>query len=274
MPLVLALASSLMWGLADFVGGIASKRAPSTVIAGLSQFVGLVVMCGIGLVVGFDWNPAALGWAVLAGLSGYAGISMFYQALETGRMGIVSPIAALGALVPLSAGLLTGDSPSSLQMLGVISAIVGIVLASGPELSGGADPKPVLFAVGAAFGFGFALWAIAQGSTYSVITTMTVMRCVSVVTAAFGLTVTRTRVQFSSINWPLVLVAGAFDVLANLTFGLATTGDLLSLVSVLGSLYPVVTVLMAWAILKERLQVVQYVGVAAALAGVAAIAGG
>ena len=166
MPLVLALASSLMWGLADFFGGIASKRAPSTVIAGLSQFIGLVVISGIGLIAGFNWNLAALGWAVLAGLSGYAGISMFYQALATGRMGIVSPIAALGALVPLSAGLLTGDSPSSLQMLGVISAIVGIVLASGPELSGGADPKPVLFAVGAAFGFGFALWAIEIGRAH------------------------------------------------------------------------------------------------------------
>lgn len=274
MSLVLALASSMMWGIADFVGGIASKRTPSTVVAGLSQFIGLIVISGIGLVTGFNWDSAALGWAVLAGLSGYAGISMFYQALATGRMGIVSPIAALGALVPLSAGLLAGDSPTSLQMLGVIVAIIGIVLASGPELSGGADPKPVLFAVGAAFGFGFALWAIAQGSAYSVITTMTAMRCVSVVTAGLGAVVTRTRVQLSTIDWRLVVVAGAFDVLANLTFGMATTGDLLSLVSVLGSLYPVVTVLMAWALLKERLQVVQYVGVIAALAGVAAIAGG
>lgn len=274
MALILALASSLMWGVADFVGGIASKKTPSAVIAGLSQFVGLLMMLIIGLINGFNWNTAALGWAVLAGLSGFAGISMFYQALATGRMGIVSPIAALGALVPLSAGLLSGDSPSSVQMLGVVLAIIGIVLASGPELSGGADPKPVLFAVGAAFGFGFALWAIAQGSAHSVVTTMTVMRCVSVLTAAIGLVLTRTRVEFASIEWRLVVVAGLFDVLANVAFGMATTGDLLSLVAVLGSLYPVITVLMAWAILKERLQIVQYVGVTAALVGVAAIAGG
>jgi drug/metabolite transporter (DMT)-like permease len=263
-----------MWGIADFVGGLASKRTPSAVIAGISQFVGLLIMCGIGLTIGFDWDNRALGWAFLSGLSGFAGISLFYKALATGRMGIVSPIAALGALVPLSAGLLAGDSPSSIQLVGVIFAIVGVVLASGPELSGGADPKPVLFAVGAACGFGVALWSIARGSEYSVVTTMTMMRCFSVAIAALGLLVTRTRFAVATISWPMVVVAGAFDVLANVAFGYATTGDLLSLVSVLGSLYPVATVLLAWAILKERLQAVQYVGVFAALLGVAAIAGG
>ncbi|MEN9710773.1 MAG: hypothetical protein RL441_765 [Actinomycetota bacterium] len=274
MSLILALVSSLMWGIADFVGGLASKRTPSAVIAGLSQFVGLLIMVGIGLTWGFDWDTRALGWALLSGLSGFAGITMFYKALATGRMGIVSPIAALGALVPLSAGLLSGDSPSALQLVGVILAIVGVVLASGPELNGGADPKPVLYAVGAACGFGVALWAIAKGSEYSVITTMTMMRCFSVTIAAVGVAVTKTRFEFSTISWPMVAVSGAFDVLANVAFGIATTGDLLSLVSVLGSLYPVATVLLALVILKERLQFVQYVGVTAALLGVAAIAGG
>jgi drug/metabolite transporter (DMT)-like permease len=189
-------------------------------------------------------------------------------------MGIVSPIASLGALVPLSAGLLAGDAPTTVQLIGVALAITGIVLASGPELSGGADARPVLFAVGAAAGFGVCLWTISVGSSYSVITTMTLMRLASVIIAVISIAVARTAIDLPSIDWKLVFIAGAFDVLANVTFGLATTGDLLSLVSVLGSLYPVATVLLAWAVLKERLQPIQYVGVAAALAGVAAIAGG
>ena len=100
------------------------------------------------------------------------------------------------------------------------------------------------------------------------------MRLASVIIAVISIAVARTAIDLPSIDWKLVFIAGAFDVLANVTFGLATTGDLLSLVSVLGSLYPVATVLLAWAVLKERLQPIQYVGVAAALAGVAAIAGG
>lgn len=274
MPLLLALASSLMWGIADFVGGLASKRTPAMVVVGISQFVGLVIIAAIGIVGGFNWNPSAVSWAIASGVSGFIGLNFFYRALATGRMGIVSPIASLGALVPLTAGLLAGDQPSSLQLIGVVCAIVGIVLASGPELTGGADFKPVLFAVGAACGFGFCLWTISVGSSYSVITTMTLMRVVSVLIAIVSLTIARTRIDARTLDWRLIVTAGAFDVLANVTFGLATTGDLLSLVSVLGSLYPVATVLLAWAILKERLQFVQYVGVAAALAGVAAIAGG
>lgn len=274
MPLILALVSSLMWGIADFVGGLASKKTPAMVVVGFAQLVGLIIMVGIGLLGGFHWNAAAVPWAIASGMSGFIGLNFFYMALARGRMGIVSPIASLGALVPLSAGLISGDTPSNIQLIGVIFAIVGIVLASGPELSGGADFRPVLFAVGAAFGFGICLWTIAQGSSHSVVTTMTLMRLTSVAIAALSLTATRTVFDVRSIDWRLVLVAGAFDVLANVTFGLATTGDLLSLVSVLGSLYPVATVLLAWAILKERLQPIQYVGVAAALAGVAAIAGG
>jgi drug/metabolite transporter (DMT)-like permease len=198
----------------------------------------------------------------------------FYQALSIGRMGIVSPIASLGAIVPVAAGLLSGDAPSSIQIIGIIVAIVGIVLASGPELSGGADAKPVVLAIGTAIGFGICLWAIARGCEFSVTTTMVGMRAQTVLLSAIAILLSRSFSKVSAADVSRLAGIGALDILANVTFGYASTAGMLSVVAVIGSIYPVFTVLLAWWLLKERLMPVQYAGVVAALLGVAAISAG
>ena len=274
MAVILALFGSLMWGIADFVGGFTAKKVHVAVVVTISQSFGLVTITLYGLASGWNWNTDAWTWALVASVSGFAGLMMFYQALAIGRMGIVSPIAALGALIPLAAGLLAGDQPSAYQYLGIVIAIVGIVFASGPEISGGADPKPVFLAAGAAVGFGTCFWAMAEGSQYSVLTTMLLMRICTVTLGIIAVALTVRTISTDAHSWRLLAVVGVFDVLANIAFGFATTAGMLSLVGVLGSLYPVATVLLARFILKEKLMAIQYVGVIAAFIGVIAIGAG
>lgn len=263
-----------MWGVADFVGGILTKKHRVTTVVWLSQVFGLLSIGTFGLTQGFDFRPEVLMWGSFASITGYLGLMSFYKALAIGQMGIVSPIAALGVLVPLTIGLLSGEKLAGLQVLGIILAVLGIVLASGPELNGKANAKPVWLALLAALGFGLCLAAIARGSEYDAISTMTVMRLQTVSLGAVVWLTQRDRIKFTPKEWSSLIFIGIFDIGANLAFGIATTGDLLALVSVLGSVYPVFTVLLAWWVLKERLLSVQYVGVILALSGVGAIAGG
>lgn len=285
MAVFLALMSSALWGSADFLGGLLSRRRAAALVVGTSQAVGLVAITLVALPAGALDDPTGyLPWAVGAGGAGIVGLVCFYAALAAGTMGVVSPIAALGVVVPVLVGLARGERPSGIQLVGIAVAIAGVVLASGPELSGRAGVRPVLLAVVAALGFGLALLFIAEGSRTSTLMTLVTMRVTSVSLAALALAVALRRVAAGRLgrdrlvldrrDAALVVVVGVGDVAANLTFGLASTRDDVSVVSVLGSLYPVVTVLLARIVLHERLGPAQSFGVAAALGGVAMIAGG
>ena len=278
MGALLALLSSGMWGSADFLAGELSRRRAAIAVAGAAQVVGLAFMLVVLVISGEYAAGVAFGdyagWAVLASLSGLGGLVAFYTALAAGRMGIVSPIAALGVLVPLAVGLLTGDQPSALQYLGIVLGIVGVVMASGPELSGGAGLRPVLLAGLAALLFGLFLVFVARGSEASAVLTMTAQRTSSATIAVVVALVVGSIGGLRRADAPRLVSIGVLDVGANLTFGLATTFGMLSVIAVLGSLYPVVTVLLAWLVLKERLLPVQYIGVTTALLGVGLISGG
>jgi drug/metabolite transporter (DMT)-like permease len=284
VAVVLALLSSVLWGASDFLGGLLSRRRAAGLVVGASQAVGLVAITLVALPAGaFDDPTAYLPWAVGAGLAGLVGLVCFYAALASGTMGVVSPIAALGVVVPVLVGLARGERPETIQLVGIAVAIVGVVLASGPELAGRAGVRPVLLAAVAALGFGLALLFIAEGSRSSTLMTLVTMRATSVSVAALALVVAvrrvsggrleRHRLRLDRPDLLLVAVFGIGDVGANLAFGLASTRDDVSIVAVLGSLYPVVTVLLARVVLRERLGPAQSAGVALALGGVALIAG-
>ena len=274
MFLALALISSLVWGMGDFIGGIATRKTQAMVVVALSQAVGLVSVLLYGLVARPVWDWAVWPWALLASAGGALGLTAFYQALAIGRMGIVSPIASMGVVVPLFAGLLSGEQPSSWQLIGMFIGVVGVVFASGPELSGGTGVKPVLLAGVAAAGFGVAMYAIAKGADYSVFSTTVLMRASTVSVLLVVVPLTMGFSSAKGANWLLLGAAGFLDVTANVTFGIASTMGLLSVVSILGSLYPVVTALMAAWLLHERLLRVQYVGAFLTILGVCAIAAG
>lgn len=268
--------SSLAWGTGDFIGGQVSKRYPALFVVGISQAFGLALMLIIATLTG-SWSTPLdyLPWALVASLAGFTGLTLFYKAMASGAVGVVSPITALGGLGPIVLGLLTGDQPTVVQYLGLVVALIGVVLASGPELAGDTGSRPVLLAVGATVLFGTCLAAIAMGSQTSAVMTMTGMRVfTATILTSIGVLAllggSRTRIR-SGRHLGLMAGVGVLDVSANLLYGVATTVGVLSLVSVLGSLYPVVTVLLAWWFLHERLKPIQYLGVGFALGGVAAI---
>ena len=279
MATLLALLSSVLWGAADFFGGKLSKRYQAIAVTAVSQAFGLLT--GIIIVlVSSSWLEPSLSWdnyflsGVLAGLFGFVGLIAFYTGLATGRMGVVSPIASLSVLIPLTIAFINGEKPNSTQMIGMSIALIGAVCASGPEVKGGVALKPVLLAVAAAIGFGFAVNFIAKGSSSSAIMTMTTMRFTTFIIAIFLFVKFRTFGGFTKKDLPILILLGAADFIANLLLGVATTKGLVSLAVVLGSLFPIVTALMAFKLLHERLHRVQYIGIALAIMGVAFISAG
>jgi drug/metabolite transporter (DMT)-like permease len=276
MASILALFSSILWGSADFFAGRLSKKNHPFAVLGFSQIFGLLVGIFIVLVSG-NWQGKVLGFdgflipGLLAGFFGYVGLACLYEGLSTGRMGVVSPISSMSAIVPLTYALLTGEVLSTLTAVGVVIALVGIFCASGPELSQGLPMKPLILALGAAAGFGLALTFIAVGSQSSALMTMVSMRA-GTFFLTLGLVVKfKTTGGFSRKDLPMLFFIGAADFLANLLLGVATTKGIVSVAMIFGSLYPIATALLAFKILNERLHRVQYFGIALAVAGVSLI---
>jgi drug/metabolite transporter (DMT)-like permease len=273
MSAVLALLSSVVWGSSDFLAGLISRRFPALVVIAWSQTIGLLALTPVLLWlgpagVGAGWLP----WAASAGVTGAVGLWAFYAALASGTMGVVAPIAATGAAVPVVLGVLTGDQPSGWAWVGMLLAGAGVVAASGPELGGGAKGRSVALAGVAAVAFGLTLFAIDRGSRVSVLHTLWGMRATSVSAYAVLALVTRSLGGVTRRVVPALALVGVADLVANGLFAVASSTGLVSIASVLGSLYPVVTTVLAWLVLHERLARIQYLGVVVTLVGTVVIA--
>ena len=276
LALVLALGSSVVWGTADFAGGTLTKRLPAFAVTVVSQAAGFVVLLvAVAIRGSIGWHSFALG--LLAGVGGGAGLAAFYRALSLGTMSVVSPVAACGAVVPFAIALATGERPSVIALAGAAAALGGAVLASLEERHGDSPERAraIALAVVAAVALGLFVYFLGLGSRDGdALSTLTGARV-----ASLALLVTLALARGATLRVPrssLLAVAGVglADVTANALFAVATSHGLLALVAVLGSLYPVVTVLLAQILLGERLTRPQQVGVAVALAGVCAIAAG
>jgi drug/metabolite transporter (DMT)-like permease len=276
VAILLALMSSAVWGTSDFIGGVVSRRVSARLVVAASQAAGLsavtvAVLASSGFSDGHAWAVPA----VLAGVTGATGLVMFYTALAVGTMGIVSPIAALGVLVPVVVGLVRGESPSTLTSVGVVVALTGAVFASGPELRRRAGGTTVLLAGLSAVSFGLCMTFLAEGAQDSPLMSLWGMRATSVTGLTCTILVLRGRTPrrpLRTSDLPLVMTAGVGDAGANLLFSLATLHGYLSVVSVLASLYPVMTVMLARTVLKQRLLNAQLLGIVAALLGIALVA--
>ena len=276
MASLLALLSSVLWGTADFEGGRLSKKHAPIAVLGFSQVVGLLF--GITVVV-FSGDSGAQAFGdggyfipgICAGFLGYFGLICLYAGLASGSMGVVSPISALSAVVPLSYSLMHGDSLSRITSIGIVLALVGAFCASGPELSQGLPIRPLLLAIGAACGFGTSLTFISIGSQTSPLMTMVTMRAATfIVTIAIALRY-RTLGGFSKSEYPSLIFMGIADFLANLLLGIACTKGSVSVAMVLSSMYPIATAILAFRFLRERLHRIQYVGIVLAVSGIALI---
>lgn len=270
---LLALGSSACWGTSDFFAGLFSRRRSPVAVVGWTQslaflVISAVVLTQLGSVSWTGWPP----WAVAAGISGVGGLLCFYTALSTGTMGVVAPIAAMGVAIPVLLGVATGDDPSPWTWVGILVAVVGVTLASGPELSGAVSARPVVLAGVAAVGFGLALFCIDRGARTSNLMTLWGMRATSVTFFVVLALSTRRLGGMAVRDVPALLAIGCADLGANVLFGLASSRGEVSVASVLGSLYPVVTILLARTLLKERLRGIQKVGALLALLGAGVIA--
>lgn len=277
MASALALLSSLLWGSADYAGGILSKKFPAIAVLAVSQAIGFITGVSLVLITG-AWHAEAFGSngyffpGVFAGLAGFLGLISLYAGLSTGRMGVVSPISSLSVLIPLAYALIVkGDDLSFILSVGVACAMLGGFLASGPEVSQGLPLKPVLLALSAAFFFGVALVCMTIGSESSALMTMTTMRTTTLM-VGIGLFLKFRHVGgLGRSQLPILIFIGVADFAANLVLGVATTKGLVSLSMVLSSLYPIATAILAYKFLHERLHRVQYFGIFFAVVGVCLI---
>jgi drug/metabolite transporter (DMT)-like permease len=275
MPVVLALLSSLVWGLADFLGGTLSKRRKALAVIGGSQSFGLFFSSTLALALGYwSWNSTVWFNGAIAGAMGLLGLVGFYTALATGQMGIVAPISSLSAVVPVTIGLVLGERPASIQLVGIAVALVGVILASGPELNGKVDPRPVFLALFAALTFGICVYFMAKGGQINPTMTIVSMRATQFIVVAIIAVALRSLGGLVKQDLPILAAIGITDAGANILFAFAASLGLLSVVAVLGSLYPIVTVLLAWWIHKERLIPIQYLGIVFTFSGVALISMG
>ena len=279
MASLLALFSSILWGSADYLAGNLSKRFKAIAVTGASQAIGLITGVVLVLVTGsyiapnLSWNGYFVP-AIGAGIAGFLGLVSFYSGLSTGRMGVVSPISTLSAVIPLSFAFVSGERPTIIQIAGMGIALLGAFCASGPDIVNGLPIKPLLFGLGAALGFGIALTFMAQGSKTSSLMTMTSMRVISVSICILIALRYRTIGGFGKSDIKILVVIGVTDFVANLLLGVATTKGLVSVAMVLGGLFPIVTSLLAFKFLHERLHKAQYLGIFLAVAGVSVISVG
>jgi uncharacterized membrane protein len=278
LGIVLALAASVSWGVADFLGGLQSRKLSTlTVVLGV-EAVGLVISTVLLVAVAPEMpsgGEAAAGAA--AGLSGIVGLGCFYRALAVGTMSVVAPISSTGVIGPVAVGLASGDRPGAAQAVGVAFAAVGVVLASREAEEGVAKGRAapgVLLALVAALGFAGYFIGTDVAADGGVVWTIFMTRLAATPVLLVLVLALRAPVAPGRDAGRVLLFIGTLDLAATGLYALATTEGLLAVVSVLAALYPVTTVLLARVVLGERLQRIQGVGVSAALVGVALIAAG
>jgi drug/metabolite transporter (DMT)-like permease len=276
VAVLLALASAVVYGASDFLGGLSSRRASVFGVVVLSQAVGLLALLVLLPWLGGPVQPADLAWGAAAGLAGAAGLVVFFRALASGVMSVVAPVTAVtAAAVPVLVGLASGDSVTAWAAVGIVLALVAVVLVSadsGLSALRTARPASLLPALvaGAAFGVFFVL--LDRISADAGLTPLVAARVVSAAFVA-GLAVAgRQSLRVPRPALPLVAASGVGDMSANALFLLATQqGGALAITGVLASLYPVSTVVLAQLVLRERLVRAQVAGLAAAVAAVVLI---
>ena len=279
LAFALSLASAFSYGVSDFLGGTQSRRLPVLAVLAVSQPVGLVLSLAILPIVGADpISSGKLAIAVAAGVSAALGLGIFYSAMAMGTISVVAPIAALGVMVPVAVGMARGEQPGEVQLAGLVVTTLGVVILSYEERvdAAPATRRSVFLAAvsGLAFGLFFTGLDIAAEGADHPGWAVVAVRAGGVAVVAIGLLVLRPPLGgIPAALWVLVAI-GAFDILGNSLFAIASNQGLLPVVAVGGSVYPAFTIALAHVVLGERLARPQQAGVALALAGVVLIASG
>ena len=268
-PLFLALGASLAWGVADFAGPLVSRTLGALPVLLWAQ-VGGVLAIALAVAVRAD-GPRGAGvlFAIGAGVCGTAGLYAYYRGMQIGAMSVIAPIAGVSAVIPVGFGIATGDSPSAWQIAGIVAALVGVGLASVEHREGVRRlATGVGLALLAALGFGLYFpWMHAAGKVDFWWASL-IFRTTALLVVAGAVAAARTHVRLRPRHLLFAGAVGIGDTVGNVLFAASSAHGLVSLTSVLASLYPIVTVLLAAAVLRERVAPLQRAGIVLTLAGV------
>jgi drug/metabolite transporter (DMT)-like permease len=277
VALLLSLGSALTFGAADFLGGLASRRADAVPVAATSQLVGLLVVAAAMPLLSGTASTAALAWGGIAGVGGSLGLITYFRALSIGVMGVTAPLASLvGAAIPVAVGIGVGERPALTAAVGVVLGVVATVLVSRTPAGEEEAARPgtrrgIALAVAAGLLFGLFFVALDRAPDDSGLWPLVGARAVGLVLLGGVLAARRPGVPDRRAA-ATAAVSGVLDMAANVLFLLATRQGLLTLTAVVTSLYPVGVVVLAWLVLRERLVRSQVAGMLLALVATALIA--
>jgi drug/metabolite transporter (DMT)-like permease len=273
--IALALGASLTWGVADFFGPLKGRTYGALRVLFYVQLGGLFTIAAVVAVRGEGPADSAALLAIPAAISGTLGLYAYYRGMAVGAMSIVAPIAGISAVVPVTFGIITGERPSAWQLLGIAAALGGVFLASrepgrgGPKIAAG-----VGLALLAAIGFGGYFPAMHAAGDADFWWASLIFRMTSTSVILATVAIRRPTLAIERVQIPILALIGIGDMLGNLLFAAASTSGLVSVTSVLASLYPIVTVILARLVLNERVARAQEAGIVLTLAGVALISAG
>ena len=288
MTVALALAAAFGYGVADFLGGFATKRAPTLPVVVLSQITGIVVVVLIAVALpSAHPRSADFAWGAAAGLVGGGGLALFYRALGRSKMTVIAPVTALTTTaVPVIFGLAAGERPGTRAMTGITLAVLAILLVSAtvaPSSDGsawrlrGAIPTSAIgaaLASGVCFGGFYVIIRLTSpaAGVWPLAASRSASACLYLVGAIVARQPLPLRAPRAAL--PTIIGAGAVDMTANIFYLLATHRGLLTVVATLSSLYPATTLILARVVLRERVNAVQSLGLLVAVAAVVLISAG
>ncbi len=276
LAVIYGLAAGITWGAGDFGGGLASKRLNTFMVIILSQLVGIVLL--LALAFGFKEMvpaPASLLWGALAGVFGMVGLVALYSGLAGGRMAVVAPVtAAVAAALPVLVGFFLEGLPSPWQMAGFVTALVAVWLLAqdGDSVGAHIDIKELRLPFIAGIGFGLFFIFIDQASSDAVFWPLLMARLSSISILTVLVLVQREWKIPPRSQFPLLVLVGIFETGGNAFFAMAAQIGRLDISSVLASLYPATTVLLAAVVLKEKVGRPQKIGLLTALIALVLIA--
>ncbi len=276
MAVVLALASAVVYGAADFLGGLSSRRASVFGVVAVSQLVGLLALLVLLPWLGGPVGPSDLAWGAAAGVAGATGLVLFFRTLARGVMSVIAPVTAVtAAAVPVLVGLVGGDTIGPWAAVGIALALAAVVLVSaegGLSALRAARPASLAPALAAGTAFGFFFVLLDRTSQGSGLTPLVTARLASVALVVVIAVAGTKSLKVGRAALPLVALSGVGDMTANALFLLATQQEgQLAITGVLASLYPVSTVILAQVLLRERLAWAQVAGLGTAVAAVVLI---
>jgi uncharacterized membrane protein len=276
MALILAFLSAIFYGTADFLGGLAARRAPALPTTVWAQGVGfaLVVLALPFFPAAPPSAPAAL-WAVCAGLTGGMGVALLYYGFAVGRVSVVAPVTAVCSIaVPVVVAMGLGERPGPLALAGIAVAVASVGLISrhnDPEAKVSGRDRSLVIGLGCGVVIGAFFVCLARAGSASGLWPLLIARAASTAALAAAARVAKVPIAVPRKVMPVIVACGAIDMLANALYLVAVREGPLGLVATLASLYPASTVLLARVVLRERLQPLQSIGLACAAAAIVLI---